>query len=123
MLYEIFPDPRALHPKGEAAVQTLQIHRPIPERVPIGHFEHRGGGVAEVVDEVVIRRAYLDLIQRACAELGDGLTVRFYDHFEVGFDASVLDHLDEIRSLSIDGMKQVHHPEAVGRLPNLTDLL
>jgi hypothetical protein len=123
MLYEILPDPRALYPKGEGAVQTLQIHRPIPERVPIGRFEHSADGVAEVIDEVVSRSEYLHLIQRACAELGDGLTIRFYDHFEVGFDASVLDHLDEIRRLSIDGMKQVHHPQAVGRLPKLTDLL
>lgn len=119
MLYEILPDPRALRPRDEAAVQTLQIHRPIPERVPIGHFDDRG----EVVDEIVSRAKYLDLIQQACAALGDGLTIRFFDHFEVGFDASVLDHLDEIRCLAIDGMKQVFNPEAVGRLPKLTDLL
>ena len=122
-MHETFPDLRALYPKGEVAVQTLQIRRPIPERVPIGRFEKRGDGVEEVVDEVVSRSEYLHLIQRACAELGDGLRVRFFDHFEVGFDASVLDHLDEIRCLSIDGMKQVHNPQAVGRLPKLTDLL
>jgi hypothetical protein len=119
MLYEILPDPRALQPRSEVGVQTLQIHRPIPESVPIGHFEDRG----EVVDEVVSRAKYLDLIQQACAELGDALVIRFFDHFEVGFDASVLDHLDQIRCLAIDGMKEVHSPEAVGRLPRLTDLL
>jgi hypothetical protein len=61
-MHEIFPNPRALYPKGEVAVQTLQIRRPIPERVPIGRFEKRGDGVEEVVDEVVSRSEHLHLI-------------------------------------------------------------
>lgn len=120
MLFEVLPDPRALvATKGEAAVQVLQIHRAIPERVPIGHFESGG---KEVVDEIVNRTTYLEWIQQACAALGDGLEIRFYDHFEEGFDASVLDSLDEIRLLSIDGLSHLRHPEAVGRLPRLTAL-
>jgi hypothetical protein len=120
MLYEILPDPRALvAAKGEAAVQVLHIHRPIPESVPVGHFEANG---TEVVDETVSRAVYLDRIQQACAALGDGLEVRFYDHFEDVFDASVLDRLPGIRRLSIDGLSQVRQPEAVGRLPDLTSL-
>jgi hypothetical protein len=105
--------------KGKVAVQLPNIHRPIPESVPVGHFEE--GGI-EVVDDVVSRAVYLDWIQRACAALGDGLKVRFYDHFEDEFDASVLDHLHEIRHLAIDGLPRVRHPEAVGRLPRLTSL-
>lgn len=120
MLYEVLPDPRALAAaKGKAADQVLQIHRPIPENVPVGHFEANG---TEVVDEIVSRTVYLDWIQQACAALGDGLEVRFYDHFDEEFDASVLDHLDEIRRLSIDGLPRIRHPEAVGRLPRLTSL-
>jgi len=121
MFYEVLPDPRALVvPKQETlGIQVLQIHRPIPDTVHIGHFDP--GGV-EVVDEVVSRTAYLDLIQQACARLGDGLEVRFYDHDFREFDASVLDHLDEIRRLSLDGLEIVGHPEAVGRLPKLTVL-
>lgn len=117
MLYEILPDPRAL--AAAKAVQVLNIHRPIPERVPIGHFD--AGGI-EVVDEIVSRSDYLDRIQQACAKLKDKLEVRFYDHFEDEFDASVLDHLHEIRLLSIDGLPRVRNPEAVGRLPKLTSL-
>jgi hypothetical protein len=79
--------------------------------------------VDEIVDEVVSRAEYLDLIQRKCAELGDGLQLRFFDHFEVGFDASVLDDLNEVRNLAIDGMEHVRCPQAVGRLPKLTTLL
>ena len=121
MLYEILPDPRALvAAKGKGAVPVLHIHRPIPERVPVGHFEE--GGV-EVIDETVSRAVYLDRIQQACAALGDGLEVRFYDHFDEKFDASVLDHLPGIRRLSIDGLAHLSHPEAVGRLPRLTSLL
>lgn len=123
MRYEVLPDPRALQPQDGADPQVLQIHRPIPERVPIGHFESRDGAVDEIVDEVVGRAEYLALIQQACARLGNGLRLRFFDHFEVGFDASVLDHLDEVRDLAIDGMEHVRSPEAVGRLPRLRSLL
>lgn len=120
MLYEILPDPRALvAATGEAGVHVLNIHRPIPESVPVGHFD--AGGV-EVVDHTVSRATYLDWIQQACAALGDRLEVRFYDHFEEVFDASVLDHLHEIRHLSIDGLFDLRNPEAVGRLPKLTSL-
>lgn len=121
MLYEVLPDPRAIPaPTHDApAVQVLHIHRPIPDAVPIGHFDP--GGI-EVVDEVVSRTAYLDFIQQACVRSGDRLEVRFYDHGPGEFDASVLDHLDEIRCLSIDGLEIVRHPEAIGRLPKLTSL-
>jgi hypothetical protein len=120
VLYEILPDPRALvATKEAAAVQVLHIHRTIPESAPVGHFEP--GGV-QVVDDVVSRTKYLEQIQQACVELGDGLEVRFYDHFEEGFDASVLDSLPGIRCLSIDGLEQVHHPQAIARLPELTSL-
>jgi hypothetical protein len=71
---------------------------------------------------VVSRSVYLDLIQRACAVLREGLEVRSYDHREDGFDPSVLDQLDEIRVLSVDGLDGVRHPEAIGRLPKLTSL-
>ena len=67
-------------------------------------------------------RIYIDWIQQACAALGDGLEVRFYDHFEQAFDASILDGLDEIRRLSIDGLWDLRHAEAVGRLPRLASL-
>jgi len=118
MLYEILPDPRTLvGVTGE--VQVLNIHREIPERVPVGHFRTAG---VEVVDHVVSRKVYIDWIQQACAALGDGLEIRFYDHFEEVFDASVLDGLDEIRHLSVDGLSDLRHPEAVGRLPRLSRL-
>ncbi len=119
MLYEVLPDPRALAAAKGKAVQVLNIHRPIPESVPVGHFD--AGGV-EVVDKVVSRTVYLEWIQQACAALKDGLEVRFYDHFEDELDASVLDGLHEIRCLSIDGLTRVRHAEAVGRLPKLTSL-
>jgi hypothetical protein len=119
MFYEVLPDPRALAAPKTGAVQVLQIHRPLPDTVPIGHFDP--GGI-EVVDEAVSRTVYLDLIQQACVRLGDGLEVRFYDHGLGEFDASILDQLNEIRCLSIDGLQTVRNPEAIGRLPKLTFL-
>lgn len=120
MLYEILPDPRQLIDAArEGEERVLQIHRTIPDWVPVGHFEDNG---TEVVDEVVSRGDYLGWLQQACTALGDALEVRFYDHFEEEFDASVLDDLDEIRNLSIDGLPIVRNTEAVGRLPRLTSL-
>ena len=120
MLFEILPDPRAFTPSPQTtAIQVLQIHRPIPETVPVGHFE---AGGREVIDETVSRREYLERVQQACASCGDDLEIRFYDHFDDVFDAAVLDSLHEIRRLSIDGLPLVTHAEAIGRLPNLTSL-
>lgn len=120
MLFEILPDPRAFAaPAADGSVQVLQFHRTIPPRVPVGHFE---AGGREVVDDVVDRADYLDRVQQACAARGATLEIRFYDHFEEEFDATVLDSLTEIRNLSIDGLPSVRHPEAVGRLPKLTSL-
>ena len=115
---DVLPDPRLLSAPANA-VQVLQIHQTIPDTVQIGHFDP--GGV-EVVDDVVSRTAYLDLLEQACARLGDGLEVRFYDHGLGEFDASVLDHLHGIRRLSIDGLGIVRRPDAIGRLPKLTFL-
>ena len=120
MLFEVLPDPRAFAaPSADGAVQVLQFHREIPDRVPIGHFEP--GGKA-VVDEIVERSTYLAWVQQACAVCADGLEIRFYDHFDEDFDATVLDSLPDIRRLSIDGLPSVRHPEAIGRLPKLTSL-
>ena len=120
MRFEILPDPRAcVAPPADGSVHVLQFHREIPERVPVGHFE---AGGREVVDEIVDRTAYLEWIQQACGACGPGLELRFYDHVEQGFDASVLDSLTEVRRLSIDGLPSIRNPEAVGRLPKLTAL-
>lgn len=120
MLIEVLPDPRAFLTDIEALPKrVLQIHRPIPARVPVGHFEEDG---TEVVDEIVDRSEYLNRIQQSCSQLGDRLEVRFYDHFDDVFDASVLDHLNQIRCLAIDGLPIVQNAEAVGRLPRLVSL-
>jgi len=118
-VHDVFPDPLAfIGAKGADALPMLNIHRPLPERVPIGHHE---AGRA-VVDEVIDRGAYLERIQRACAALGEALEVRFYAHYSETFDAAVLDRLSEVRSLAIDSLERVTHLEAVGRLPKLAAL-
>jgi hypothetical protein len=120
MLYEVLPDPRKLRPSGDSEpVQVLQIHRLLPDQIPVGHFE---ANCKEVVDELVDRTTYLRLVNEACARLGETLELRFFDHFEDRFDASVLDDLPAVTLLSIDGVPEVTNPEAVGRLPNLKHL-
>ena len=98
---------------------TLQIASALPDPVPIGRFEMNR--IEPIIDDIVSRADYLKRIQEACATHGDRYTVRFYRH-EDGFDASILDHLDQIRSLQIDPVCFVANPEAIGRLPHLTRL-
>ena len=119
---EVFPDPRVLEDEGEDKV--LQYQQPFPDPVPIGHYRFHDGSedVEKVVKEVVSRSAYLDLIQQACARHGDRLTVRFFNHCDRVFDAAVLDELDQVRSLAIDGILQSRNLEAVGRLPKLNNM-
>ena len=119
MLYEILRNPlEYLRYQDTGEQASMNIHRSIPERVPIGHFADSG----EVVDEVIPRVEYLDRIQTVCAALGERFEVRFYDHSDDVFDARVLDHLDELQTLAIDGLARTSHLDAVGRLPKLKNL-
>ncbi len=119
LLHEVFRDPRAPNGNLQGCGYTVQIHSTLPDPVPIGHFDMDQTG--PIVDEMISRGEYLDRIQQACAEHGEACTVRFYDHLD-GFDASVLDALDRIRSLTIETVCPVSNVEAVGRLPRLTRL-
>lgn len=116
---EIFQNPRRPYARVSGEGFTLQIASPLPDPVPIGHLHP--DTFEAVIDEVVSRADYLDRIQEACATHKDAYTVRFYRHPE-GFDASVLDQLNQIRWLQIDPVCPVTNPEAVGRLPHLTGL-
>ena len=117
MLHEVFLDPRTPYGDLRGDGFTVQIHSMLPDPVPIGHFDMDRDG--PIIDEQVSRAEYLDRIQQACAEHGEACTVRFYDHLD-GFDASVLDALDQIRSLTIETVCPAANLEAVGRLPKLT---
>jgi hypothetical protein len=119
MLHEFFQDPRSAYEDFDAT-RTLPIHSPLPGRVPVGHFDLDRGDI--VIDEMIARDEYLDRIQQACAEQGKNLTIRFYDHLDHVFDASLLDALDEIRSLAVEVVGGIAHPEAIGRLPRLAKL-
>lgn len=116
---EVFQNPICPFESVSGDGYTLQIASPLPDRVPIGHFEI--DCIEPVVDEVVTRSEYCDRIQQGCSMLGERYTVRFYRH-EDGFDASILDGLDQIRSLQIDPVREVANAEAVGRLPHLVRL-
>ena len=117
MLHPFFHDPRAPYQSLRGDGYTLQIHSMLPEQVPIGRFDPDRGEF--VIDGSLGRAEYLRLVRQACADFGEAYTVRFYDHLD-GFDASVLDELDEIRSLAIEPSAPMQNPEAVGRLPKLT---
>jgi len=119
MYQSVFLDP--LNPyKERKGNWTLQIRSPLPDFVPIGHYEPNRPD--PVINETIGRSEYLDRIQQSCARYGARYLVRFYDHVDSEFDASILDQLSEIRSLKIDVNCEITHPEAVGRLPNLERL-
>ena len=117
---EIFDDPLGyLRYRAGGDTVSMNIRRTIPDEVPVGRFE----GIRQVVDALVPRAEYLDRIQQVCAALGERFELRFFDHsVDDGFDAAVLDGLDEIRALAIDSLADARNLAAVGRLPNLTHL-
>jgi hypothetical protein len=120
MLYEILQNPLN-YLKYEDAKEPvfMNVHRSIPERVPVGHFTDQG---EEIVDETIPRAEYLDRIQQVCAALGERFGLRFYDHTSDVFDATLLDHLSEVRTLAIDSLGRASNLDAVARLPKLKDL-
>jgi len=61
----------------------------------------------------------LNKINNLCGELGEKLEVRFYGHYRTSFDASVLNNLPEVQSLSIDCLFDVSNLGALGALKNL----
>jgi len=121
MLYEVVRNPLAYlrHAESGDDCVFMNIHRSLPEQVPVGHFSDQG---EEIVDEVVPRAEYLDRIQHVAAALGDRFGLRFYDHTDDVFDARLLDSLDEVRALAIDSLGRASHLDAVGRMPKLKDL-
>ncbi len=64
----------------------------------------------------------LDSINRLCGEFGAQIEVRFYGHYRSGFDAAVLNHLPEVRWLSVDCLIQIANEETLWRLPCLERL-
>ena len=57
-----------------------------------------------------------------CAEWGDRRKVRFYGHYGQVFDASALQALPNIRSLSIDSLERAINLEAIADLEHLERL-
>jgi hypothetical protein len=64
----------------------------------------------------------LKALNEACSTEAHRLEVRFYGHYQTGFDASVLAALPEVRTLSIDCLHHITNEDELGRLPNLKSL-
>lgn len=116
-LLTLFDDPLAVGREWES--MTLHIHSPLPERVPIGHYDE---SAREVIERHVSRADYIDLIRQACVRYGSNFSVYFYDHSGDIFDAAILDQLPELESLSIGSIFECINIEAVARLPALKRL-
>ena len=66
--------------------------------------------------------AYFERLDALCAEWGDRRKVRFYGHYGQVFDASALQALPNIRSLSIDSLERAINLEAIADLEHLERL-
>ena len=64
-------------------------------------------------------KGLLKSINSLCKVFGEKLPVRFYGHYQNGFDASVLKHLPDVQWLLIDCLQDISNSEAVFQLPKL----
>ncbi len=64
----------------------------------------------------------LESLNDLCSVFGTQLEVRFFGFYGGSFDASVLAHLPEVRSLSVDCMRHIRNEDEITRLPQLEHL-
>jgi len=67
-------------------------------------------------------KGLLKSINALCKVFGAKLPVRFYGHYENGFDATVLKHLPDVQWLLIDCLQDMSNSENVFQLPKLKKL-
>jgi protein phosphatase 1 regulatory subunit 7 len=72
---------------------------------------------SEVYDSHILSK-----LNRLAEKHDENLTIRFYGHYSSIFDCSVVDQIPEVKSLSIDCLRQVHNIESITRLKNLKQL-
>lgn len=65
---------------------------------------------------------YLVRIDELCARHGCALNVRFFGFYSDVFDAQILEHLPNIRSLTVNCLHDAIHLETIGSLKGLEDL-
>jgi protein phosphatase 1 regulatory subunit 7 len=61
-------------------------------------------------------------LNKLCAKYDDNLCIRFYGSNFDSFDCSIVNHLPDVKALSIDCMSKAHNIEAVTKLTRLQDL-
>jgi hypothetical protein len=61
-------------------------------------------------------------IDAMCVEFGAQIEVRFFGHYQPGFDASWLSHLPNVGYLSVDCLRSISNLEALGGLTRLEKL-
>jgi hypothetical protein len=64
----------------------------------------------------------LKRVNDLCRQFGDALEVRFYDHYEDGFDANVLIDLPDVSWLSVDCLLRIQNEATICQLKRLTKL-
>jgi hypothetical protein len=72
---------------------------------------------ARAYDSLMLAR-----LNELCGELGPSLKVRFFGHYSTGFDASILNSLSQVQSLSVDCLSEISGQSALTELPNLRHL-
>jgi protein phosphatase 1 regulatory subunit 7 len=72
--------------------------------------------------EACYSKSVLTKIDKLCEEYGAKIEVRFYGHYSKGFDASVLQYLPSVASLSVDCLQSATNLVALSKLACLRKL-
>jgi hypothetical protein len=112
--------------RGEGAgeeVKQDRIQNPSSvERAVIESKIAEGNHVILQFDKPIYSGELLRQINNLCGEFGRQLEVRFYGHYEICFDASVLHSLPDAAALSVDCLTEATNLSALSDLRNLRHL-
>lgn len=105
-------------------INSGRINDPLsisPEEVA-GAAASREGLVVQFSEPSTYPERLLHDLNEACRLAGSRLQVRFYGHYRSRFDAAVLRHLPEMRSLAADCLMRIENEDEIGKLPKLERL-
>ncbi|AMR33042.1 hypothetical protein A0256_17255 [Mucilaginibacter sp. PAMC 26640] len=91
--------------------------------------ENAIASLLEEDNEVIIQfssevydRHMLSKLNELAGKHDENLTIRFYGHHSSIFDCSIVNQIPEVKSLSVDCLRQVHNMESITHLRNLKKL-
>lgn len=104
-------------------MRTERIENPkVIDRASIANLITNGYHVVLQFSKPGYTQAQLAAINDVCRDSGDKVEVRFYGHYGVAFDCSVVEFLPDVCWLSVDCLMEARNWDAIANLKNLTHL-